>query len=462
MSSRPAPASHDSHHFINQSGCLCYGALHNILHGASRPPQTFSSPAPETFGTVLKSASDYNIRAQKGAWHVFPLVKTGTNEVSAWFACHEDADPTVELRRILRVSGSPYEHDHGSSFNDQTTAAQGILVINRYDWGGYDDRCADQIPQTAQLHNDSVGLVDHAQAGEAVRTWQEQAPQARQTLPSGTWLYSAHGEYLFARFGFDEARVHALSFLCFTDQTVFTQTSFMNSSTPVRQHESRLDTFHRNLREGHNFEGIDIARRLADTLSRHVPSAEEQVGPYDPVSYPLSLAHVSHFIAEAGALPLASETTDLVVEMVNEMVLSFLERSVVPVASSSNLAEAAEALFPDNASATSLDNRLHSRLVSRDVLPDPQASDPIGKMTLFVSSRAGTSTESLSDYINGIYRCIAFMLTETCELASQRAVGNGHDQIVPIDFRMAVITDAELCEKFEHSRVLQRGSRAQR
>jgi len=49
------------------------------------------------------------------------------------------------MDRILRVSGSSHEWESGSRFNNAKTAAEGALVINRYDLGYYDKRGREEV-----------------------------------------------------------------------------------------------------------------------------------------------------------------------------------------------------------------------------------------------------------------------------------------------------------------------------
>jgi hypothetical protein len=126
--------------FIVKSSCLCYGDLHNIWHGACSPIQGFPTPAPERSGTVRIHKLEYNVSALDGTWKTYQLVDIGSQIVRAWVACHSSVNPEEEIDKILRVSGSPYEWYSGSTVNNAETAAEGVLVINRYDWGGYDER----------------------------------------------------------------------------------------------------------------------------------------------------------------------------------------------------------------------------------------------------------------------------------------------------------------------------------
>jgi len=83
---------------------------------------------------------EYNVSALNGTWKTYQLVDNRIQTVCACFACHSSVNPEEEIDKILRVSGSPYELDSGSRVNNAETAAEGVLVINRYDWGCYDKR----------------------------------------------------------------------------------------------------------------------------------------------------------------------------------------------------------------------------------------------------------------------------------------------------------------------------------
>jgi hypothetical protein len=123
------------------SGRLCYGAVHNIWYGASAPPvQGLPKIRPRTSGTVMVHRAEYNVAALNGTWNAFQLVDLEHKKVTAWFLAHSDVDAEKEMDKMLRVSGSPYERDSGSPTNNDKTEAEGILVINRYDWGWYDER----------------------------------------------------------------------------------------------------------------------------------------------------------------------------------------------------------------------------------------------------------------------------------------------------------------------------------
>jgi hypothetical protein len=146
----------------------------------------------------------------------------------------------VEVDKIHRVSASPYEYHFGSQFNDEKTVAEGVLVINRYDWGYYDDRGKGEFgvntrariePSTAQVFGKGAGLVDFESSKTETQRWRENKPHERDNPPSGVWMFFPGGEYMFGRFGFDEPRTAARSFLFFTTHTYFTRTTFLDWRT---------------------------------------------------------------------------------------------------------------------------------------------------------------------------------------------------------------------------------------
>ncbi|EFQ96661.1 hypothetical protein MGYG_08584 [Nannizzia gypsea CBS 118893] len=271
MSSSPTVHSQ----FTILSGGICFGDLHNIWHGAiSDPMERLHFIPPQVSGTVIVHDVNFNIGARNGAWNVYQLVDIDScSEVVAWFACHVEIDPQAEVDRILHVSGSPYEPDSGSSRNCEKTVDNGILVINRYDWGCYDERALEDvaewehIPDGRVLHNPSegAGLVDSVGAKDQVVQWRTAPSRTRDSLPSpgGTWMHIPDAEYKFGRFGFDATRRTAQSFLFFTGATHFTNTTFTGVHKSLRKLETAEERFERQIREGYNFEGLDTLHLLA-------------------------------------------------------------------------------------------------------------------------------------------------------------------------------------------------------
>ncbi|KAH7146945.1 hypothetical protein B0J13DRAFT_664729 [Dactylonectria estremocensis] len=165
--------------FSVNSGCLCFGGLHRIWAGSHVAVQPFRLTPPGISGTVSVHRIEHNIAAPNGTWNAYQLLDQRSKTVSAWFACHEDIDPAQEVRRILRISGNSYESDHGSRMNDEDTFAQGVHVINRYDWGYYSHTFFDEIGEGVEedrnslANSNSLGIVDQKHARSQVSQWKE-------------------------------------------------------------------------------------------------------------------------------------------------------------------------------------------------------------------------------------------------------------------------------------------------
>ncbi len=275
--------------FNVQSGCLCYGALHNIWHGASSPVQGFpATVSRHTGGTVASHILEFHTSAKNGTWNAFQLVEKGTTNVRAWFIAHSEVDPEAEIDKILRVSGSPYEPDSGSNLNDEKTSAAGILFINRYDWGYYDNRAKENaaiaveadLEAASYQHYEAAGLVDLKSAKTDVLRWQEEKSHERGTSQGGIWMHIPNSEYMFGRFGFDEGRTGAQSFLFFTTTTIFTRITFAGLDRTLRLDETDEERFQRYLREGRNFDGLESLGEMIGMLLQP-PSESEYLGPYE-------------------------------------------------------------------------------------------------------------------------------------------------------------------------------------
>ncbi|KAF4446830.1 hypothetical protein F53441_9534, partial [Fusarium austroafricanum] len=229
---------------------LCFGSLHNIWLGASVDSQGLPAARPQPNGTVISHAINYNVPAQNGAWNVFQLVASEPNDAVAWFVAHADVDPRQEIDKILSVSGSPYEPDHGSTVNNEATSQEGILVINRYDWGYYNTQFFGEIGEGQEegdhdvlANSNSLGLVDRSEAQEMVRQWGEKRPSERASSDHGIWLYIPHGEYMFGRFGFDDGHTATRSFLFFSANTEFTRASFKGDKETIQKYMTPQERF---------------------------------------------------------------------------------------------------------------------------------------------------------------------------------------------------------------------------
>lgn len=493
------------------SGYLCFGSLHNIWNGASSPLQGFpSAPArPQAFGTVKTQPVEFNIVARKGTWNAFQLVDLRTSEVAAWFLAHSGVDPEREVDKILRVSGSPYEPDSGSVFHDDKTAAEGVFVINRYDWGYYDNRSKDEVVVAAAEELDgeglpaapyygrfeAAGLVDLAAARSMVLRWKDQPSREAQWSEGGAWLHVPGGEYMFGRFGFDDDRAAARSFLFFTTNTDFTRTVFKGQERTLRKEETTKERFERRLQEGYDFSGLEelcgLYREPEDPsivpLFSPPPPPAARLGPYPLSDHVFRAQDINAiriygggeerriFFHELGRTEFPRQGANAefidpwaepVYDLVNEMILSFLQRTVFPHMGNHDVPAAAELLFPQHhtqkGKSWHLDAWCYRHFTQPNAIPIPDFDSVYvgGRIASFLS-RLGDATlvpvVFEDECVAGITRAVAYLICEVLELADLDASGLGHRKILPRDVRMGVYKDKQLYERLQFSRVFWEG-----
>lgn len=366
MADSPEPYST----FTISSGCLCFGLLHNIWHGATIPPQQgFPNVRPQLTGTVVSSPTiEYNLPAQNGTWNAFQLLDLEKKSVTAWFLAHSDVDPEKEIDKILRVCGSGFR-------NNVKKAAAGIFLINRYDWDYYDKRSRDEIGADGGEEDDSIdelqcsfipetwcGIVDYVQAKTKVRQWKQQQLSERTSSEGAASLYLRHAEYMHGRFGFDDDNEAARSFLFFSHMTRFEFTSFAGLQQTVKKKETPEERLERRLREGVDFSGLRSSRleslkisplppRMADFGPGPPPLAFECLGPYDQTEHILraqdiEAARLGTRLREPVIQAFEESWRDRSFDLLNEMVMSYLEHTVLPRMGNRTVSAAAEALFP--------------------------------------------------------------------------------------------------------------------
>ncbi|KAE8376165.1 hypothetical protein BDV26DRAFT_305795 [Aspergillus bertholletiae] len=487
--------------FSITSRCLCFGELHNIWSGSSVPIQEFPSARSHRSGTVKVHHLEFNIPAQNGTWQAFELVDIETEMVSGWFLSHSDVDPVREIARILSVSGSPYEPDCGSTMNDEKTSSAGVLVINRYDWGYYDARCWGEINGQPDFSNpdhesvdiepsESVGVVDYAQAKSQVATWRVQSQDRRRGCEAGVWMRMPMAEYKFGRFGLNDDRA-AHSFLLFSGGTDFTRTSFAGHSDPLRRPETDQERFERQLREGFDFSGLQslymhsVSPDNIVSLRSPPPPESACLGPYPPALHILRVQelealrlhlfvpHVPLEVATSHGLPVETSLTpngnlavfvepwkDRVADLINELILSYLERVILPALSFRTPTQIAEALFGKPTVGELLNIYCHYCLTQSNVEPIPNYdADYVHSQTkYFLESRAAGQPVSIDqESLSGISRLIAYLTSEILEISSNAAGSSQRYGIVPADIRTSVCSDSELYDILQYSSVLWKG-----
>lgn len=462
-------------HFIVKSGHLCYGELHNIWQGASAEPgHGLTAVQPKHVGTVLAHTLDHNVPAQNGTWNAFKLIDTIDERLAGWFAAHESVDVVQEMDKILRISGSPYEEDSGSTLNNEKTAAEGVLVINRYDWGHYDKRALDVVEEqgenedpSAYVFGISAGLVDYAEAKAEVSFWKDKPEDRRgeEQRPHGLWMHVPFGEYQFGRFGFNEEHSAARSFLLFSIHTHFTRTAIAGMQQPLRKEETHEEQFQRRLREGFDFQGMERLNMMSKSSPWSPrPADEDWLGPYAENERLFLEADVRAVLRQiANRLEFLDPWRDAVESLLNELLMSYLERYIVPHSRSfDTVLAAAEALTPRRNTPKTLDFYLFQHLTQpyADPIPDWDATAVADRGRAFLFSRSGEERGLFrnDEYVAGLCRCLAFLLGEVLELANNGARDNYRSNIMPVDIRIAVHNDGELFSAFKFSRVYWNGS----
>lgn len=419
----------------------------------------------ETGGTVKRQTLHFNTAAQNGTWLAYELVD---DDVAAWFVCHSDVDPETEIDKILRVSGSPYEPDSGSDLFNEKTAAEGVLPINRYDWGWYDKRCQEDVQDAAVVSDSNmedyvfgehVGLVDYGHAEEYVEKWKDMKAHDRENSEHGIWM-TIGLEYMFGRFGFNDEHTAARSFLWFTSNTEFTQTKFAGMERTLRIYESDEERFQRYLKEGVNFDGLELIRKLDrwGSLASKVPPETECLGPYDASEYILHTADVDVLRTRPGvkAPDFPAQWKDASMELINNMLMSYLER-VMGSASSAHdtTALAAASLFPKYET-----DRTDQCLYGLMTRPN---SDPIEgfdktavgvRIKKFLTPRcADNSLIRDGEFIAGLVPFVAFWMSEMLELANNCRLDNSVSGIVPSHLRLVVTNDKVMLDMFRFTKV---------
>ena len=353
---------------------------------------------------------------------------------------------------------------------------KGVLVINTYDWGLYDKRALDVVGEdefdtSSFAPRIGVGLVDYAEARAQVEFWKDVPKDHRdeEQRPHGLWLDVPQNEYSFGRFGFDDKRSAARSFLLFGIQTMFTQTVIAGMQHPLRKHETHEERFQRRLQEGYDFRGTETLKMMAvPSRLGTSPADGDLLGPHTNDERLFQEADFAALLRQnANNLDFVDPWRDRVEFLLNELLMSYLEQYILPLDRSfSTILSAAEALTPQQApqqnESQTLDFYLFQYLTHlyEDPIPDWDAAAVAARVRAFLGSRSGEQLGLFShdDHIAGLCRCLAWLIGEILELASNVAKDSYRSNIMPADVRIAVCNDAELFSIFKYSRVYWDGS----
>lgn len=478
MSTQPTSFSS----FNITSGRLAFGGLHNLW-------QTSQSPhsRKETEHAEYKEFGRYSVPARLGSWNAYQLQWLKTSIPGAWFACHIDQDPNTSLRKILRVAGSPYQRDPGQQSNNDETRAEGVYLINRYDWCYYDETCQSDIiamsgdyDAKAMFYDDCIGLIDQEHTETQVKIWACQDPRQRQPSPNGVWMHTPGSEYNFGRILFDNNFNEARAFLLFHTTTEFEQINFPGMQEPIIKHEPDEEWFLRIVSEGRDLSGIqkihDFYKPLPNGLDHMAkstitpPPEDERLGPFDPKHYILDthdlqalLIHsarprkipaensIDEFYTQPAMYPprIPEQWRTHVLELLNELVLTYLYTHALTFRSCKSIDEIEKITFDRKAvTGNPHSDNLESHLLAYFCEPRAlQVRDlnlgALGvRIRAFLEAFAGDEPVALDDEcMLGFARAVAKLVIDLLRNAPGLP-GVGH--IVPEGIRLTVYFDDAL------------------
>ncbi|KAL8878500.1 MAG: hypothetical protein Q9198_003700, partial [Flavoplaca austrocitrina] len=251
--------------------------------------------------------------------------------------------------------------------------------------------------------------------------------------------------------------------------TVFTQTVIAGMQHPLRKHETHEERFQRRLQEGYDFRGTETLKMMAvPSRLGTSPADGDLLGPHTNDERLFQEADFAALLRQnANNLDFVDPWRDRVEFLLNELLMSYLERYILPLDRSfATILSAAQALTrqgaPQENETRTLDVYLFQYLIQpyEDPIPDWDAAAVAARVRTFLFSRSGGQLGLFSkdDHIARLCRCLAWLIGEVLELASNGARDSYRSNIMPADVRIAVCNDAELFSIFKYSKVYWDGS----
>lgn len=494
---------------------LCFGPILDIHYASQEPlmpppgPEPTICPSPEKaefLGSIpLPLDIPKCVPAQFGLWRTYPLTSTDhPYRITGWFAAHESVDARSELDKLLRVAGSPYEYDMANDKNNADTRNASVLLVNRYDWMPPEGNVSKEFSDAWVTWNDirssnsagfwdNIGLVDFAHAAEQTQVWSRSAPHERQSTAHGVWMYIPWNEYMWARIGFDDDYTQARSFLYFGVNTDFFRTSFSGDAQPIRKRETELERYERGIREGRDYSGLKEFNEMAprffpDARDRHamwpMPSEHELLGPYPKSLHIFSIEDLEYLTDRNGGQAVRFPSTSMaehnmrqrradavhaefsphlreeIADLVNEMVLAFMERIMPWLAREHYWIRK---LLRHGPEQNSLDNRIAIGLFWEICLPHAQPLLP--KVERFAEYVAGEGeVEYLDELAHSLVHAAVYLIEDIVFPCDHTSIGlhekrqdGARPIIVPATIRQQVSERWDVAQFVFHSRVLWQG-----
>lgn len=240
----------------------------------------------------------------------------------------------------------------------------------------------------------------------------------------------------------------------FTAYTDFCQAAFagLEETGPIRQALTPEEHFQKQLKQQWDFDGLGKLQ----SMSLSEPSADVLCGPFAPARRIFHAVDIESLRASVATQPISEKHRDKLVVLLDELVIAYLARSVVPIMREGGLTldVVVERLCPERANSKAMDAYLYKHL-AQDAEAPVEGMDRMAvcrHLREFIGMKGGA--EALSNDTGFMARLAAmleFLLCETIELASNRAAECRRPRVVPEDVRMVVAQDPEILALFSHT-----------
>jgi hypothetical protein len=194
---------------------------------------------------------------------------------------------------------------------------------------------------------------------------------------------------------------------------------------------------------------------------------EDVLGPYNSSEYLLQGSDIEMLRIKAGQRvaprerPFVEPWKKPIFDLLNEIILSYLEHFIIPATTSEMTVAAAEALFPKHKDPKlSLDKFLYTNMTEAQLepIPDFDTASVGDRVAEFLMSRCARNFLAIDlDFIAKVSRCAAYLVLETFELANNVGLDCNRNKIVPCDIRICVFNDHELQDIFRYYKVFGKG-----
>lgn len=310
-------------------------------------------------------------------------------------------------------------------------------------------------------------------------------------------MYVPWSEYMWARIGFDDEYTQARSFLYFQIHTNFFETVLPGDTEPLRKWETEIQRYERGVREGKDYSGIEQFNKWAPQLyhiyqeehkTRPIPTDDELLGPYPKDAHIFTVAELEHMThrnhRDEDFAPPASATDDEerrafkeqsrqavfsphlreeIADLVNELVLSFLDR-ILPCLKLEDRRACLPELLPRYKVDKTVDQSIAKAFFWGPDANLPYFEAPLVKVKAFVGDFV-PGVPCPESVATGLLHGAVYLVEDIVFSSDWMAIGR-HDApreegkppvIVPWSIRNHIYGDWALGQHLFHSRVLWKG-----